>query len=85
MTQKTAHFFFYCKFEITMKDKINGMVKYMYLMLLMIKAMRIIVRFNNSCDCNEKITGYVGILQYKPIQYCVYRYITALYKNSKSE
>lgn len=38
-----------------MKDKINGMVKYMYLMPSMITAMHIILRLT-ICDYNEKIT-----------------------------
>lgn len=48
MRQKVAHFFFYCKLGITMKDKINGMVKYNYLMPSIIKAMHIILQLTIS-------------------------------------
>lgn len=47
-------------------------------------AYRYYSTINSCCECNGKITGYVGFIQYKPLQYSIY--ITALYKyiNSKS-
>lgn len=65
-----------------MKDKRKGMVKYMYLMPSVIKAMHIIPRLT-ICDYNEKITVDM-LANYSTSHYSTIVYITALYKNSKA-
>lgn len=60
------------------------MVKYMYMMPSMMKAMHIILQLT-LCDYSEKIT--VGMLAFYSTSHystIVYIYITVIYKNSKS-
>lgn len=62
-----------------MKDKINGMVKYMYLMLSVIKAMHIILRLTTYVTAMWKITmdmlAFYSTSHYSTILYILQHYI----------